>query len=214
MLTLFLFLLVPAVIQILFALAGIIPYVGDFFHYLSQFLSFFLYLGIGAFAAEEARGLSPGKKRLLLGYTLVVCAFAFTIPYVAGYYTYPVKVARVIAAEKHGEFTYAQASDAVKALLVKETGSDGVIAYAIYTERVQLSSASFGEYVGKQFSDIDDLGGLLSAVINTILHAIPMLLKSLLCNGLGLIREAGLIGLGFWYLFSVILAAIGYAYWE
>jgi hypothetical protein len=210
-LALLLFLLIPVAVQGLLTLAGIIPYVGVVFQWLGPILAFFIFFAIGQHAGEKAKRLTPARRALLLGYALVVCTFTFAAPYVAGYYTYPVKVARTVAAEKHVDLTYEQASNDVKALLREETGSDGVIGYAIYSERLQLAARSYGEYVGSQFEDIDDLGGLISAVLNIILHTIPMLLKWALCNKLGFVGEAGLVGLGFWYLFSVALSYV--AYW-
>lgn len=209
-LALLLFLLIPVVVQSLLTLAGIIPYVGVIFQWLGPILAFFIFVAIGQHAGEKAKRLTPARRALFLGYALVVCTFTFAGPYVAGYYTYPVKVARNVAAEKHVNLTYEQASNAVKALLSQETGSDGVIAYAIYSERLQLSARSYGEYVGSQFEDIDDLGGLIGAVLNIILYTIPMLLKWALCDKLGWVGEAGLVGLGFWYLFSVALSYVAY----
>jgi len=57
-------------------------------------------------------------------------------------------------------------------MLREQTGSDGLFAYAIYSERSQLSSNSYHEFVHSQFDDVDDLEGLIGALINIVRHAI------------------------------------------
>ncbi len=210
MVALLLFLLIPVAVQVLVSFAAIIPYVGPIFQWLGPFLAFFIFFHIGQHASDAAKGLTPARRTLLLGYAFVVCTCTFAVPYVAGYYTYPVKVGRAIATSQHVDLTYGQASNAVRGLLRKETGSDGLIAYAIYSERLQLSADSYGKYVGAQFEDVDDLGGFIGALINIVLHTIPMLLKWAVCDKLKWVAEAGFVGFGFWYLVSVVLSYLGY----
>lgn len=211
MLTLLLFWLVPVAARTLLSLGALIPYVGSMFQGLGPILAFFIFFFIGQHAGNNAKGFTPTRRALLLGYAFLVCTSTFAAPYVADYYTYPVKVARAVAAEKHVRLTYAQAANSAKARLRRQTGSDGVIAYAWYTERLQLSAHSYGEYVGRQFEDIEGLGGVIAAGLNIALHTIPLFLTWALCDKLGWVREAGWVGLGFWYLVAVALSCWGYS---
>ena len=206
MLTLIWLLLGSVAVRILRSLGELIPYVGPLFQELNPVIAFFIFIGLGRFAADKVSKLAPPGRAWFLAYMLVVCSLTFVSPYVAGYYTFPVIVARAMAVEKHVELTYEQASTSVKELLRHETGSAGVIGYAIYSERSQLVGRNLGEYVGRQFEDVDGLGGLLGALINIILHTIPMLLKWILCDKLAWVGEARLVGLVFWYLFSLSLS--------
>jgi len=209
-LELLLILLIPVVVQGILPLASIIPYAGGIFKELAPFVAFYIFFTIGQYSGDKAKWLSLRSGYLLIGYVLIVCTVTFASPYLAGYYTYPVKVTRSFAAEKHVNLNYEQASNTAKEYLRQETGSDGVIAYAIYSARPQLSAHSYGEYVSRQFDDIDDLGGFIAAGINIVLHTIPIFLTWILCFKLGWVGEAGLVGLGFWYLFYVGLCYIGY----
>ena len=208
---LLLFLVVPTVSIALLKAATLIPYVGVLIQFLLPFVVFFVYFFIGVYGGERASNeTEPAKKRLLLGYTFLICTMTFASPFIIGYYTYPVKVVQNISAVNHKSVTYTQASEIIKNELNDKIGYSGMIAFAIYTERLQLTSDNFGEYCGQQFEDVDDLGGIISAVINIILHAIPMLLKWLLCTKLGFVSEAGFVVLTFWYLFSMLLSYFGW----
>jgi hypothetical protein len=200
------FLIAPVVVRILLSLGELIPYVGPLLQQLNPVIAFFIFIGLGLFAAEKASKLTPARRTLFLAYTLVVCSLTYISAYVAGYYTFPVTVARAVAAEKHVELTYEQASTSVRELLRQETGSDGVIGYAIYSERRQLVGRNLADYAGRQFEEAEGLEGLLGALLNIILHTIPMLLRWILCDKLAWVVEAGLVGLTFWYLFSVVLS--------
>jgi hypothetical protein len=203
-------LIVPVAIQVLLSLGALIPYVGGFVSEIGSILAFFVFFFIGDHAGGKAKRLTRGRRAAMFVYALVACTLTFATPYAAGYYTRPVTFARTVAAEKHVTVTYEEASTSIKALLRQETGSDGVIASAIYGERVQLSAHSLGQYISGQFDDVDDLEGIVSAVVNTVLHTIPMLLKWVLCDKLGWVSEPGFIGLGFWYLVALALSCWGY----
>lgn len=212
MLKLVLFLLCPAILRSLLSFTELIPYVGAFFQAINPIIAFFIFLSIGWYAGGEAKDLTQVRRTLFLAYALVACSLTYIAPYVAGYYTLPLKVARTVAAQKHVELTYREASNSVRTLLRQETGSDGVIAYAIYSQRSQLAGRSFVDYCARQFEEVYDLLDIPIALINIILHAIPFLLKWLLCDKLAWIGigEASLISLTFWYLFSVTLLYVGY----
>ena len=210
MLALLPLLLVPVAIQALLSLGALIPYVGGFISEIQSILAFVVFYFIGDHAGGKAQGVTGGRRAGIIIYALVACTLTFATPYAAGYYTRPVIFARSIAAEKHVTVTYEEASNLIKALLRQETGSDGVIASAIYGERVQLSAHSLGQYISGQFDDLDDLEGIVSAVVNIVLHTIPMLLKWVLSDKFGWVSEPGFIGLGFWYLVSLALSCWGY----
>ena len=110
--------------------------------------------------------------KLLRVYAFLVCTSIFISPYIVGYYTLPVKIGRVVAAEQHVNLSYKESSGVARAMLREQTGSDGLFAYAIYSERSQLSSNSYHEFVHSQFDDVDDLEGLIGALINIVRHAI------------------------------------------
>jgi hypothetical protein len=207
---LLLFLIIPVGGIGLLHLATVIPYVGALIQFLVPIIAFFLFFYIGLFGGEKANGNKPSKKIFLFGFTLLVCTLTFAIPYVVGYYTYPLKVARKVKEQKHTIMTYSQASELITGALNKEIGSDGFFSYALYTEELQLSAKSFNAYLNEQFEDVDDLGSLIAAIVNTILHAVPILLKGLLCTKLGWVKEAGSVGLMFWYLLSFALMYFGW----
>lgn len=209
-LDLLLFLFVPIVSMILINIAIIIPYIGSIFQLLGSIIGFFVFFFIGMHGAEKAKGNKPAIRSFLFGYVFIVCTLTFAVPYIVGYYTYPIKVSRNFTKETHSSMTNMQASKAIKDMLITETGSDGIVAYAIYSERQQLSVSSYGKFVGNQFEDVDDLGGIVGAIINIILYSIPMLLKWIICDKLELIKEAGFVGLFFWYFFSLTLSYIGW----
>jgi hypothetical protein len=197
-------------VQVLLALAALIPYVGGFLEEFRPVLAFFVLAGIGMFAAGMAEKLSVAQRKLVLAYALIVATVAFVSSYIASYYTYPARIVRAVAAEKKLTLSYTQGAEAIKSSLLRETGSAGVLAYALYTERLQLSARGLGNFIGSQFEDVDDLDGILSAIINIALHTIPWLLKLLLCDALGWISEPGIIGLVFWYLFSLAVSYFGF----
>jgi hypothetical protein len=205
------FLLVGATtVQVLLALAALIPYVGGFFEEFRPVLAFFVLAGIGMLAAGMAAKLSVPQRKLVLACALIAATAAFVSSYVANYYTYPARIVRAAATEKKLTLTYARAAEAMKSSLIRETGSAGILAYALYTERLQLSARSLGKFIGSQFADVDDLDGILSAIINIALHTIPWLLKLFLCDVLEWISEPGIIGCAFWYLFSLALSYFGF----
>ena len=96
MLELLLFLLGPMVLRLLLSLGELIPYVGSFLQQFNPVLAFFIFIGIGLYAGEKAEGLTPASRTLFLAYALVVCSLTYIGPYVAGYYTFPVKAARTV----------------------------------------------------------------------------------------------------------------------
>ena len=194
----------------LLSLAGIIPYVGFIFQSITPFVAFGVFFFIGVHTRSAATGLGPHGRTLLICYAGLVCTCTFVAPYVSGYYTYPVTVARAVSASRHVEVSYGQASKVGKALLRTETGGDGVLAYAVYSERRRLSAKSFGEYVGSQFEDIDSPEGFIGAVVNVVLWSVPMLLKWVLCDKLKWVVDGAYVGLMFWYAFSVTLSYWGY----
>lgn len=202
-------LVAAALIQVLLTLAAVIPYVGVVFQFIRPIAAFFIFAGMGLLAGEMAEKLSATQKRVVLTCVLIAASISFVGPYVAGYYTHPVRIARSLA-EKNLSVTYGKATDVMKSSLLQETGSSGVLAYALYSERLQLSARSVGNFFASEFEDVDDLGGIIAALINTVLHAIPWLLKLAICDGLGWVSEAGAIGLAFWYLFSLLLTYIGF----
>lgn len=72
-----------------------------------------------------------------------------------------------------------------------------------------MSAHSFGEYVKGQIEEADDLEGLVGAGANVVLRSVPMGLKWILCDKLGVVSEPGLVGLAFWYLLAVAVAYWG-----
>ena len=202
--------LVTVVVQVLLTLAAVIPYVGGLFQFLQPILAFFLFVGIGLLTGSSTEKVPSRQRRPVLLFLIAAASLCFAGPYVVGYYTYPVKIARSVASNPNLNLTYSQAFDAMKSSLRQETGSDGVVAYALYTERLQLSANSFGKFVSSEFEDVDDFGGIISAIINTVLHAIPLLVKLLLCDTLRWVAEAGIIGLVFWYLLALALTYVGF----
>lgn len=209
-------LLLSVTSQALLSLLGLVPYIGFVVEAFRPLLAFSIFVVIGVYAGNRANGQAPFTKALLLIYALAVAAVTFATMYAADYYARPVKLAQAVAADKTApadrrvKLTYAQAADAVTALLRQKVGSDGIVAYAIYSERVQLSAHSYRDYVSKEFEAVDDLGGLIAALFSVVFHTIPMLLKWLLCDKLGLVTEAGLVGLGFWLLSSLGLTYAGW----
>lgn len=112
--------------------------------------------------------------------------------------------------ESHTIVTYNESAEALRARLLKETGGTGILAFSIYSERLPLNATSYKEFIKSELEDIDDFLPLLTAIINITLQSIPMLFKWILCDKLGLIREAGWVGLVFWYIFSLTLAYFGW----
>jgi hypothetical protein len=202
--------LAAVTVQVLLTAAGAIPYIGDLFESLRPVLAFIIFVGIGFLGRSIAEHFTPTKRAAFFAVIALGCAITFASPYVIGYYTWPLKVGRAVEAERHVQITYAEAATAAKSFLRQETGSDGVTAYALYTERVHLSAKSFGEFTAHQFEEVEGIESLLGAVINVILHAIPMLLKLIFCDKLMWITEAGMLGIIFWYLIAVTLAYFGY----
>ena len=200
----------PIAATALLKLAELIPYVGGFVQLIEPLIAFYLFVFIGISFGEKLRESKSLGTSFLFTCIIGVCTLTFAAPYIVGYYTYPIKLAQQVTKETRQDATYAQASSVIKDLLNKEVGSDGIVSYAIYIERRQLSSRNLSEYAGQQFEEIDDLGGVIAAIVNVILHAIPLLLKSILCTQLGWVSEAGLIGIIFWYLFSLLLSFLGW----
>jgi hypothetical protein len=205
-----LFFLTPVALQVLLSLGALIPVVGPLFQWLAPMLAFFVYFFVGAHAADLTKSATSVQRTLVAALALVVGTCAFASPYVVEYFTLPIRVSRNVLEEQEEIITYQQASREVRTLLRKDMGSDGVLASAIYSERRQLTAQSYGEYFSKQFEDLDDLGGLVAAVVNSALHAIPMTLKLVLCDKLEWVGEPGAVGLVFWYLVAMALVCFGY----
>jgi hypothetical protein len=142
------FLLVGATtVQVLLALAALIPFVGGFFEEFRPVLAFFLLAGIGMLAAGMAEKLSVPQRKLVLACALIAATAAFVSSYIASYYTYPARIVRAAATEKKIALSDVQAADAIKSSLLRETGSAGIFAYALYTERLQLSARGLGNFI-------------------------------------------------------------------
>ena len=71
---LLLFSLGPVVVQALFTVGEIIPYVGSLFQTLRPILAFFIFLAIGWHASELSKALAPAVRALFLSYALAVCS--------------------------------------------------------------------------------------------------------------------------------------------
>lgn len=176
-----------------------VPRVGTFFHELAPIVAFFLYLGLGYIAGSKLREL-PTSGRVLVACSLLAHFLLYSTPYLVGYYMLPSDLAKSMTKERGAEVSYSEAAAALSSVLEKETGLHGVPAYAVFSERRSLTAANVKDYVARQFEDVDDLGPLLAAIVNTVLHTLPVGLKWLLTDRLEIVREPGYIGLVFWYL--------------
>lgn len=187
----------------------LVPWIGGFLHEINPIIAFFLYLGLGYITASRL-GSVPSATRTLIVSSLLAHLALYSTPFVVGYYTFPAKVANSMAAEGSPEVSYSEAATAIKVLIERETSLHGIPAYALYSERLSLTAASLSAYIAKQCDDIDDLGGLLTALLNIVLHTIPIGLKWLLTDKLMLVHEPGYIGLIFWYLASLGFYIFGF----
>ncbi len=200
----------PIAVLALVTLGILIPHVGPFFQEIRPIISFFVFISIGSGAGENAIYYDGIQKWLFVGFFLVVCSLAFISPIMTDYYALPIQVTRFAKANQQVEVTYQQALGIVKDMLRQETGSDGVLSYAIYTERIQLTDGDFSAYSSSQFEDIDDAEGILSAILNIVIHAVPILLTWVFYDILGWVSDAGLVGLTFWYVFSVTVSIVAF----
>lgn len=191
-------------------LLKVAPVVGPFFSLVAPVCAFFCYLLYGATIYDVADELKGVSKILLIGLAILLHFFIYITPFVVGYFTFPVKVQRSVEKSRQVQISYRKSFDLSQSMFVEKTGSSGILGYAKYDMRQQLSAESVGEYVDKKLKHLDGLGSFISAVINTILYVIPVFLKWLLADTLSLVEEPAYIGLGFWYLVGLFWSAVGY----
>lgn len=186
----------------------LVPGLGTFLREFNPVVAFFLYIGLGYITGSKVGSLPTARA-------LVVCSLLahfllYSTPFIVGYYTFPAKIAKSMTKARGTEVSYAEAATSLKAFLERETRFHGIPAYAVYSERRSLMAANLKEYAARKFEDVDDLGSLLAAILNIMLHSIPILLKWLLTDKLAIVHEPGYIGLIFWYLMSLGFYVFGF----
>jgi hypothetical protein len=205
-----LYAIIPTSVIALFNFGEVIPYIGVLFQLFKPILFFFLFCYLGVSLGEMAQKNEFFKRSTLFVYLILVCTISYVNIHAIGYYAVPLKVIKAVNEKTHKVISYSEASVEIDKLLLKEVGSKGVLSFAIYTERIKLRENTFKKHITGQFQDIDDLGGLISAVINIILISIPMALKWILNIKLQWVSEVGLIGLVFWYLIALLFSYLGW----
>jgi hypothetical protein len=181
-------------------------FLGEFCREIQPLIAFFLYFGLG-----YTVGSNLGASRALVVCSLIAHLLLYVTPFAVGYYQASSQIAESMAKETGSEVSHAQAAASFDLFLEKGTGFQGIPGYAVYSERRSLSAANVKEYAARQFEDVDDLGPLLSAVLNTVLYTIPIALKWLLTDKLTIVGEPGYIGLVFWYLVALAFFIFGFA---
>jgi hypothetical protein len=186
-----------------------LPGVGGFFHEVAPVAAFCVYFGFGFSRGEKTEGL-PGSTKGIVLCSLIALTAIYSAPYIAEYYRSPVKLAEAMSKERGTVVTYAEAAAALDLFVGKETGVHGIPGFAIYSERSSLTASSLGEYASHQFDDVDDLGGILAALLNIVLFTIPIGVKWLLCDTWKVVHEPGYVGLVFWYLAAIGFFTVGF----
>jgi hypothetical protein len=184
-------------------------FLGTLCRELKPVVAFFLFLGLGYITGSKLDRLHNGS-RVLVVLSLIAHLLLYLTPSIVGYYKASEGLAKSMTKERGVETGRAQAATSLDIFLEKETGFQGVPAYAVYSERRSLASANIKEYAAKQFEDVDDLGPLIAALLNIVLYTIQMALKWLLTDTLSIVDDPGYIGLVFWYLVALGFYIFGF----
>lgn len=85
-----------------------------------------------------------------------------------------------------------------------------MFSYAVVRQRARLESTDLGLVLADQLEGVDGLGGLIVALANVLLQAIPIMSSWLLHKKLGIVGEPGLIGIFYWWLVAMLVTYIGF----
>jgi hypothetical protein len=196
-----------------FLVAPLLSLLGDFGREFYLALVPFARLGGFIYLGFLLRQTNTDARWSLVPVVLLIFAAFFGILFVSGsigdWYVLPMKV---MAGVEHGPFThrYAEAHAAVDGYLQKEVGKGGVVGHLLISARRSMTKEGFGRAVASQFEGIDSLGGLIAALVNIVLIAIPWLIVWLI----GVVSESSAnpahVYLGWWSFFSFALFSFGY----
>ena len=187
------------IVQFIFYLVFYIPFIGKFLSGFVPVARFFMY----ALMAIELQEILDYKslKQKISKFQIVLIAFCFSVVFTSSYFAeyvhYPYKIAHRLDASP------AKISREFESHLKRQTGSSGFIGFMKFKfeQPVRIS----GDEIDSVTGDVDDLGGLVIAIINLILLIFPLILFFILNNLLGLQIGGGLIYFAFWYVMSGLI---------
>ncbi|MGL4503122.1 MAG: hypothetical protein ACRCU2_28930 [Planktothrix sp.] len=185
--------------QFILYLVFYIPFIGKFLSGFVPVARFFMYGFMGLEFKEILKSKPLDQKVNKLKVMLIALCFSvvFTSSYFAEYVHYPYRLAYRLDASP------AKVSRDFDSHLKRQTGSSGFIGFMKFKfeQPVRVS----GDQIESVAGDVEDLGGLVIAIINLILLIFPLILFFILNNLLGLQIGGGLIYFTFWYVMSGLI---------
>jgi len=207
--------LFPVMLQATVAASLLIPFIGELVQSVWSVLALWLWMILGSYFGEMMWGRQGVARTTIAFYSLFVVTLAFATTYGVGYYTAPWRIRRQmnLTPEQRAVATYGLVASMVRERVHAETGFNGIVGHAIFAERQHLSREGFSDFVSSQYEEAGqegEEGAFLAATANVILYSLPVVIKIVLCDKLHWIKDPGLVGLGFWYILTLLLVYLGY----